>query len=324
MKNEIFEYFTTDNSSGKKSNAKWLENNNNKLYNDIIKWCDKYEQLKNIEFKRKVYHFINEDSKIPVCITCGNIVNYRRIKDGYSKYCSDKCVKNSSEYKTKWLSSWKKNNSNNESISKRIETCIEKYGSIENFKKVRLEILIKSSNEKYGVDHYILTDEFKEQRKQSLINKYGDENWNNKEKTRNTRIQNGTQIDELQIDSYLNYKKVVVNRTTTVYRNNIDEINPLKLERGKKQHHIDHKFSIKQGFINNIPVEIISHPCNLYMIWYMENLEKQDRCDITLEKLIENIKNYNNENIIKHYSINKLYQKDNMLKLIENLNNKKL
>ena len=51
----------------------------------------------------------------------------------------------------------------------------------------------------------------------------------------------------------------------------------------------------------------------------MDNLEKQDKCNISLIELLENIKKYDNKNIIKHSSINKLYQKENILKLIEKI-----
>jgi hypothetical protein len=49
-------------------------------------------------------------------------------------------------------------------------------------------------------------------------------------------------------------------------------INPYNLKRGIKSYHIDHKFSIKQKFLLNIPIEIITHPCNLEMIYYKDNL----------------------------------------------------
>jgi len=172
MKIELFNYFTTNNIDGKKSKSKWLEKNNNQLYIEIINWCNNYENLKNIEFKRKVYHYINEDIMIPNCPTCGNSLTFIRVKNGYNSYCSDKCVKNSTEYKIKWLETWKKSNSNNEFISKRIKTCIEKYGSIEEFKKEKLKKVVKNTNEKYGVDYYILTDEFKKNRKNKLKVKY--------------------------------------------------------------------------------------------------------------------------------------------------------
>lgn len=320
MKSDIFEYFTTDNISGIKTKKKWLELNDNKLYLDIENWCNQYEQLKDIEFKRKVYHYINEDSVIPLCPVCNNILKFIRVRDGYRTYCSEICVKKSIDYKSKWLETWKANNSNNEFLSKVEKTGIKNYGSIENFKKEKLKRVIKTNNEKYGVDFYLQTTEFKKDRSKKLKDTYGDENWNNKEKTRKTRITNKTQIDDVDIESFLNYKKITVNRTVTIYRNNIEYINPLKLERGKKSYHIDHKYSVKQGFLNNIPIEIISHPCNLFMIWYMDNLVKQDRCDITIEMLIENIKNYDNDVIIKHSSLNNLYKKENLLNTIKKLN----
>lgn len=94
-------------------------------------------------------------------------------------------------------------------------------------------------------------------------------------------------------------------------------INPNNLKRGIKNYHIDHKYSIKQGFLNNVPIEIITHPCNLNMIWWKDNLEKQDRCDIDIKELFSNILNYKNCLIIKQSVLNDLYQKENIQKIIE-------
>ncbi len=56
--------------SGKKCTEKWLSKNNFDLYQLIIYWCS-FNNLKDIEFKRKVYHYINNLCQIPVCIECG-------------------------------------------------------------------------------------------------------------------------------------------------------------------------------------------------------------------------------------------------------------
>jgi len=56
--------------------------------------------------------------------------------------------------------------------------------------------------------------------------------------------------------------------------------------------HIDHKFSVHAGFIHNIPPEIIGHICNLEMKPWRENLIKSRRCDITIDDLLEAIKQY--------------------------------
>lgn len=117
-------------------------------------------------------------------------------------------------------------------------------------------------------------------------------------------------------------KKIVTNRTNTIYRNNKNLINPNNLLQGVKEYHLDHKFSIKQGFLNNIPIEIITHPCNLYMMWWEDNLKKQDNCDITIIKLFENIKKYKYGIEVKHSSLNDIYNKENLFKIIEKYDKK--
>lgn len=318
----LFEYFTTDNISGKKCNDKWLRVNNSELYNEVINWCSDKENLKNIEFKRKVYHYINKLTEIPVCVNCGGSVNYIRIKDGYSKFCSGKCVKSSDEYYNKWLSSWNKNNSDGKSIEKRINTAISKYGNLENYKKIMAINLKKSINEKYGVGTIFESETFKKTRKEKLKEKYGSEKYNNPDKTRETRIKNGTQINDEMIEDFLQYKKVVTNRTITIYRNNKHLINPNNLKRSKREYHIDHLFSIKQGFLNNLPVEVITHPCNLHMIHYKENLIKQDDCWITINDLLERIISYEDEISFKDNHLKNQYSgiKEISEKLLTNFN----
>ena len=46
MRDDLFNYFTTDNISGKKCTEKWLSKNNIDLYNQIIDWCN----LNSLEF----------------------------------------------------------------------------------------------------------------------------------------------------------------------------------------------------------------------------------------------------------------------------------
>ena len=66
-------------------------------------------------------------------------------------------------------------------------------------------------------------------------------------------------------------------------------INPKKLPRGKDKYHIDHRYSILKGFKYNIPEEILSHPFNLVMMYYKDNLIKKDKCSITKKQLYEGI-----------------------------------
>lgn len=303
MKTELFEYFTTDNISGKKCTEKWLKKNNEILFNIIINWCDNFEILKEIEFKRKVYHYINEMINIPKCKTCNGEVKYLRIKDGYGTYCSDKCVKLSDEYYNKWLSSVRVNMEATQ--EKRKKTLEAKYGK--SYNKVIQKNREASMNSKYGVLNSFQILEIQKKRKDVLIEKYNDEFYNNPDKTRMTRIKNGTQINDEVIDNFIDYKKVVMNRTLSIYRNNYKLINPENLKRSKKGYHIDHLFSIKQGFLQNIPIEIITHPCNLQMIYYKDNIKKQDECWISKDELLNNIIKYDGVINFKHKHLRESY-----------------
>jgi hypothetical protein len=59
----------------------------------------------------------------------------------------------------------------------------------------------------------------------------------------------------------------------------------LKLSRG--EYHLDHKFSISEGYKFNIPPHIIASKENLEIITEKENCSKQHRCSISYEELIE-------------------------------------
>jgi hypothetical protein len=320
MKEELFIYFTSDNISGKKCTEKWLSKNNIELYNQITEWCN-INHLEYLDFKKKVFHYINSDNKIPVCLKCGGEVKYRRLRDGYQSYCSSICQNSCSIAKDKWLKSWKNGNSNNEHIVSRNKTILEKYINMEEYNKIIQKNRESTIFEKYGVYNTFQISEVKRKRKETLNEKYGSETYNNPDKTKRTRIENNTQINDEIINNFLEYKKVVINRTISIYRNNIDIINPKKLKRGKKEYHIDHLFSIKQGFLENLPIEIISHPCNLHMIFYMDNLKKQDNCWVTKEELLYNIILYNQDIDLKQNNLKEKYSnvKNLAKKILENL-----
>lgn len=58
--------------------------------------------------------------------------------------------------------------------------------------------------------------------------------------------------------------------------------------RGRFDYHLDHQYSVKQGFEDNIPPEIIGHWTNLWLLPYKENLSKHANCSITKELLFRN------------------------------------
>ena len=83
--------------------------------------------------------------------------------------------------------------------------------------------------------------------------------------------------------------------------NSITKKQPLiKLENYEKRgnykqvdsYNLDHKYSVMEGFRNNIEPKIIGHIANLEMLPYKENISKSDKCSITLEELITKISQY--------------------------------
>jgi len=54
----------------------------------------------------------------------------------------------------------------------------------------------------------------------------------------------------------------------------------------------DHMVSVKYGFDNNIDPKIIGHPANCKLITLKENSYKHTNCSITIEQLLERIKNW--------------------------------
>lgn len=51
--------------------------------------------------------------------------------------------------------------------------------------------------------------------------------------------------------------------------------------------HLDHIYSVKMGFVNNIDPQIIGSRHNLRIISKTQNLRKNIKCDITIEELLE-------------------------------------
>lgn len=84
---------------------------------------------------------------------------------------------------------------------------------------------------------------------------------------------------------YMNYAKKVRSLTKTTYRRYKDIINPNNYKIGKYLYHIDHKYSILEGFKNGVPPEILSAKENLEPILGSKNCSKQSKCSITKNEL---------------------------------------
>ncbi len=94
-------------------------------------------------------------------------------------------------------------------------------------------------------------------------------------------------LSDDEILMYENYVRQVRALTAKEYRKFKNIINPNNFKIGKKDYHIDHKYSVSEGYKNNVDIRIISSKENLEILYYSINLSKQQRCSITLDELFD-------------------------------------
>jgi len=293
---------------------------NTLFINEIVnytKFLDEY----NPKLVDRVRYILKSKDSINTCIHCS-----KPIIDLNKMFCSTKCNNNSEQTKNKFRENYQ-NLSETEKIvrnDKRTKTVNQKYGGY-TLQSPELKKKMKSTMiQKYGVEHSFHSDTIKQKALNTWIKKYGVDNpfksSNIKEKIKQvlkdrygvdnsanvnpeirvnkgikTKIERGWIIPDEFLSDYQIYRKKVKRLTETTYKTYKNIINPNNLERvtnGKNGYQLDHKYSIIEGFLNNVEPKIISHHRNLQMIEWGSNRAKSKRCDIDLEQLKNEIKSY--------------------------------
>lgn len=182
-KKEVYEYLNSGvDKSGNLKKICGFRKHFPELYQDFLDY-DFDEHIKNLSFKQKLWHFLNDTQLIPVCKICGNPVSFltRCGQWGYSVYCSGKCAMhdyeikqkldntkeerygdrkyNNSEKQKKTISEknesfWK--NRNEKSLKTRYDKNDGKYFSDDTIQKTK-----ETNKKRYNVESYTQTDEFK-------------------------------------------------------------------------------------------------------------------------------------------------------------------
>lgn len=200
-------------------------------------YYDRNIQSEPFNFKIKIEDLI-VSSRLYVNVKCDVCNTEKKIQ--YCKYiknynnggiycCSSICAHISGKNKKTNLKKYGNENYNNR--KKSIETCIEKYG-VDNVQKVK-EINIKSHeqrNEKeilnktrkitrelYGKEHALQIDKFKEKSNKTKKEEYGDENYNNREKCKQTCIEKYG-VDNVQklIETKNKKKKYIIQKNKNI------------------------------------------------------------------------------------------------------------
>ena len=91
-----------------------------------------------------------------------------------------------------------------------------------------------------------------------------------------------------EIELFETYSKTVRSLTRFTFNKNKNIIDPDGLkELDSKNYHIDHIYSISDGFLNNIEPKVIASVNNLRVINKTENLKKGKKSNLTIEKLMD-------------------------------------
>jgi len=175
---------------------------------------------------------------------------------------------------------------NTEVANRRKETMIARYGVEQptSNKKIAAKVSV-SVTQSYINDPLLTTKQV-----QAKIFKYGADYSSIVKKCQSTQIANGRWTDPALKSEWERYKDLVKKLSGKNYRKNKEIINPDNLPTGVCKYQLDHIYSIRHGFENNVDPSVIAHTANLRMLWHIDNKSKHIRCDITLEELLVKIK----------------------------------
>lgn len=180
---------------------------------------------------------------------------------------------------------------NNESIFKNWITGYKNRCSSKTCSKIqRAERTRKTNLQSYGTKNVSDSKIIKRKKKETFKKNYGVDNISQlqwvQDKIRKTMELSGRWIKEHERNDK-NLYEIKVRKQSA--KQPIHTLSNYKL-RGpveKNGWHLDHIYSVSEGFKNNIPIHIIANINNLRMIPARENQSKNSRSDISLQNLLD-------------------------------------
>lgn len=169
------------------------------------------------------------------------------------------------------------------------KTNLEKYGETCYFKTDEFKEKLKEHNiEKYGVENYFNSEDYKIKSKEASLKKYNSEYYLSSELRKQREIESGHWISDEDRTEYELYRLNVWRITNKQDLESLKDIDKRgRIDLNPDAYHIDHKFSIREGFEENIPPEIIGSLKNLEMIPGRKNCAKNSKCSISKEELLD-------------------------------------
>ena len=97
-------------------------------------------------------------------------------------------------------------------------------------------------------------------------------------------------VDVETLDKFLRYRKLVDAYTCASLNDHAHKIKNIELRGRRCGYDLDHKYSVYEGFINNIHPKVVGDFRNLEVISIKDNTSKNKKCSISLEYLLNLIK----------------------------------
>lgn len=162
-------------------------------------------------------------------------------------------------------------------------TTLQKYGVLHNFQRdsiVRKKMIENLQNSEGITNVFQRQEVIKKIQKKSYITKI-------------TKTLCTTREDK---SDFQNYRRKIDTLTRCAYKEYAADINPYGLVRSKTGFHLDHMFSVFDGFRLCVPTYIVAHPANLTILSASGNTSKNLKSSITLEELLKRIDIYDTSN----------------------------
>lgn len=126
---------------------------------------DRTNWLDTDNISQRIYHIINNRNSVGHCGICRKTTEFGQFQSGYREYCSVKCATQSAD--------------RNQRISQKNQAN----------KQERIGKSRTTNLQRYGVENFYESEEFKIKSKKTKLERYGDEYYNNQDKRKETCIE---------------------------------------------------------------------------------------------------------------------------------------
>lgn len=250
---------------------RWLHHSNPELWAEVMQLTAFLPDTASAS--QRVWHVVHQMYSTPVCNITNNNLKWADFERGYCVTASRSAKAMMQHQRGDFDNCYTDEINQKRSASNKkahADGRIVREPWSEEMKKIVLEKSRATCLERYGVDNYRKSEEARQLAARLVYERH---------------LAAGG-LPREQRDARRQYYDAVAYHTNENWVNHFERINPTRIERGP-QHHLDHIYSRAEGYKNGVDPQIIGHWTNLRILPLKSNSAKRDRCDKTLEQLIE-------------------------------------